>query len=130
MRLTHRSMSKNEHSTATMKNLLQAAGIFCLFAVCPVVVADAKYAWSDVPRIVAISDPHGAYGALVRTLQNAGVLDEQTNWSGGLAHLVITGDLLDRGPDSRQLMTWSCDWRRKPNRPAVGSTYCSAITRS
>lgn len=60
--------------------------------------------WSGVERVVAISDVHGAYGAMTATLQNAGVLDERLAWSGGATHLVITGDLLDRGPDSRKVM--------------------------
>jgi hypothetical protein len=66
--------------------------------------AAQQYTWKDVPRIVAISDPHGAYEAMVRTLVNAEVVDEERNWSGGDSHLVITGDLLDRGADSRKVM--------------------------
>ena len=63
-----------------------------------------QYTWTNVPRIVAISDPHGAYAELVRTLQNADVIDSDRDWSGGDTHLVITGDLMDRGADSRKVM--------------------------
>ena len=63
-----------------------------------------EWRWSDVPRVVAISDVHGAYDAMVKTLQNADVLGDDLLWSGGATHLVVTGDLLDRGPDSRQAM--------------------------
>ena len=63
-----------------------------------------QYRWTGVPRVVAMSDPHGAYDAMVRTLTNAGVIDETLAWSGGDTHLVITGDLLDRGADSRKIM--------------------------
>jgi hypothetical protein len=63
-----------------------------------------QWRWTDVPRVVAISDVHGAYDAMVRTLQNADVLGDDLLWSGGATHLVVTGDLLDRGPDSRQAM--------------------------
>ena len=66
--------------------------------------AAQQYTWTDVPRIVAISDPHGAYQAMVRTLINAEVVDEEGNWSGGDTHLVVTGDLMDRGADSRKVM--------------------------
>jgi len=55
-------------------------------------------------RIVAISDIHGAFSAMVETLQQADVIDERTSWSGGQAHLVIVGDILDRGPKSRAAM--------------------------
>ncbi|MDJ0712557.1 MAG: metallophosphoesterase [Woeseiaceae bacterium] len=57
-----------------------------------------------VGRVVAISDVHGAYDAMVATLQNVEVLDDDLNWVGGATHLVIVGDLLDRGPRSRDAM--------------------------
>jgi len=63
-----------------------------------------EWHFSGVDRIVAISDIHGAYGAMVKTLQAADVIDEDLAWSGGKTHLVITGDLLDRGPGSRRVM--------------------------
>ena len=60
--------------------------------------------FSDVDRIVALSDIHGAYDALISTFQEAGVIDDSLAWSGGNTHLVITGDLVDRGADSRRVM--------------------------
>lgn len=63
-----------------------------------------SWRYSDVDRIVALSDIHGAHDALVTTLQNAGVLDDKLDWSGGGTHLVIAGDLVDRGADSRRVM--------------------------
>jgi hypothetical protein len=63
-----------------------------------------EWHFSDVDRIVAVSDIHGAYGALVATLQNANVIGDSLVWSGGKTHLVIAGDLLDRGPESRRVM--------------------------
>ena len=58
----------------------------------------------DAERVVAISDVHGAYDAMVTTLQNVGVIDSELAWSGGKTRLVIVGDLLDRGPRSRDAM--------------------------
>lgn len=66
--------------------------------------AAQQYTWTNVPRIVAVSDPHGAYDAMVRTLINAEVIDNEHNWAGGYTHLVVTGDLMDRGDDSRKIM--------------------------
>ena len=63
-----------------------------------------EWHFSDVERIVAVSDIHGAYDALIETLQVADVIDEDLTWSGGKTHFVVTGDLLDRGPDSRLVM--------------------------
>jgi len=63
-----------------------------------------EWHFSGAERIVAIGDIHGAYDALTTTLQVAGVIDDSLAWSGGRTHLVSTGDLLDRGPDSRLVM--------------------------
>jgi hypothetical protein len=60
--------------------------------------------WEGVGRIVAVGDVHGDYDQLVAVLKTAGLIDDQLNWTGGKAHLVQTGDILDRGPDSRKAM--------------------------
>jgi hypothetical protein len=57
-----------------------------------------------VDRVVAIADIHGAFDAMVETLQRAGVIDGELAWSDGETHLVIVGDILDRGPKSRDAM--------------------------
>jgi hypothetical protein len=41
---------------------------------------------------------------MVATLQRSGVLDSDLAWSGEDTHLVIVGDILDRGPESRAAM--------------------------
>ena len=63
-----------------------------------------EWSYADVERVVAVADVHGAYQPMVRTLTNAGIVDADLAWSGGAAHLVIVGDILDRGPDSRDVM--------------------------
>jgi hypothetical protein len=63
-----------------------------------------EWHYSNVDRIVAVGDIHGAYDALVKTLQAADVIDSRLTWSGEKTHLVFTGDLLDRGAKSRQVM--------------------------
>ena len=63
-----------------------------------------EWQFDNVERVVAVADIHGAYGPMVKALQKAEVVSEDLSWSGGKAHLVIVGDILDRGPDSRQAM--------------------------
>jgi hypothetical protein len=58
----------------------------------------------DAPRVVAVGDVHGSHGNLVAVLRLAGILDAKDKWSGGKAHLVQTGDLLDRGKDTREVL--------------------------
>jgi hypothetical protein len=75
-----------------------------LLLLLPVVAYAGPWQFEDVERVVAISDIHGAYEPMVATLQNAGVVDADRNWSGGSSHLVIVGDILDRGADSKDAM--------------------------
>ena len=51
----------------------------------------------DVSRIFAVSDVHGEYDALTGLLVKAGVVDQSLAWSWGKGHLVILGDVFDRG---------------------------------
>jgi hypothetical protein len=61
-------------------------------------------AWTGVDRVVAIGDVHGDYDQLVSVLRSASLIDESGTWTGGKAHLVQTGDIPDRGPDSRKAL--------------------------
>lgn len=49
-------------------------------------------------RIVALSDIHGQYELMVRLLRANGVIDGKDRWRLGRDHLVIAGDVFDRGP--------------------------------
>jgi hypothetical protein len=55
-------------------------------------------------RVVAIGDVHGDFDALVAILQKAGLIGQSRHWSGSNTTLVQTGDLLDRGPKSREVL--------------------------
>lgn len=63
-----------------------------------------QHTWKGVERIVAVGDVHGDYGQLVKILRYVRVINKNGKWIGGKAHLVQTGDVLDRGPDSRKVM--------------------------
>src|ERR1044071_6775839 len=60
--------------------------------------------WSKVERVIAFGDVHGAYDDLIQLLRAAGVVDAELHWAAGTAHVVSTGDLIDRGPGSRQVL--------------------------
>ena len=55
-------------------------------------------------RVVAIGDVHGAFDNFVTILREAGLVGNNRRWSGGKAVLVQTGDVLDRGPDSKKVL--------------------------
>jgi hypothetical protein len=48
-------------------------------------------------KLAAISDIHGQYGSMKQLLSAHGIIDAQLNWSFGDGHLVIAGDVVDRG---------------------------------
>lgn len=62
------------------------------------------YRWENVGRIVAIGDLHGDYRSYLAVLQAAGVVDQGGRWIAGDTHLVQTGDIADRGPDTHRII--------------------------
>ncbi len=64
----------------------------------------ADHAWEGVERIVAVGDVHGDYEQFAAVLRSAGVIDDDGDWTGGKTHLVQTGDVPDRGPDTRKIL--------------------------
>lgn len=57
-----------------------------------------------VDKVFAIGDIHGDLDALLRILLGLNLVDDQGNWRGASAKLVMMGDLVDRGPDSFSVM--------------------------
>lgn len=53
--------------------------------------------FSDVDRVFAVSDIHGEYRALIDLLRGAGIIDDDLSWAWGDGHLVVNGDVFDRG---------------------------------
>jgi hypothetical protein len=64
----------------------------------------AQDSFKNVERIVAVGDVHGGFDEMVTILRGAKVIDDSNKWIAGKTHLVQTGDILDRGPDSRKVM--------------------------
>ena len=64
----------------------------------------AQDTYTGVDRIVAVGDVHGDFVQFLTVLRQAAVIDAKNNWIGGKTHLVQTGDVLDRGPESRKAM--------------------------
>ncbi|MGB0837417.1 MAG: metallophosphoesterase [Flavobacteriaceae bacterium] len=57
-----------------------------------------KSVYEKVKKVVALSDIHGQYDLAVALLQNNKIIDKDLNWNFGKGHLVIVGDIFDRGP--------------------------------
>lgn len=60
--------------------------------------------FSEVDSIAVMSDIHGQYEAARKLLINAKVMDEDHQWTYGKGHLVIVGDIFDRGPAVNEVL--------------------------
>lgn len=81
--------------------------VLAAFAVAATSVAHAAapaYRFTDIDRVVAVGDVHGAFDRLASVLQGTGIIDDSLAWRGGTSHLVFTGDLVDRGDDGRKVL--------------------------
>lgn len=59
---------------------------------------DPKVSFTGIDSIAVLSDIHGQYNAARKLLINVGVINEANTWTYGKGHLVIVGDVFDRGP--------------------------------
>jgi hypothetical protein len=64
-------------------------------------------------RVVAVGDVHGAFTEFVTILQRTGLVDGKRRWSGGSATFVQIGDLLDRGPRTRECLDLVMDLEKQ-----------------
>ena len=60
--------------------------------------------YQDGEAILAISDIESAYKTLRNFLQAHRVIDAKLNWTFGKGHLVLLGDMTDRGPSTTQVL--------------------------
>jgi hypothetical protein len=70
--------------------------------------------------LVAVADLHGDLENAERSLRLAGVLDATGHWSGGQRNLVQTGDVVDRGPHSIDLLRLL--WRLREEAETAGGS--------
>ena len=56
-----------------------------------------KSTFNNINKIAVLSDIHGQYELLNTILKNNNIIDEKENWIFGKGHLVINGDIFDRG---------------------------------
>ncbi len=61
-------------------------------------------AYTGVDSIFVMGDVHGQFDTLFAVLRNARIIDPRGRWTGGRAHLVVLGDMMDRGPDVTRLL--------------------------
>lgn len=60
-----------------------------------------RYEYPQAPRVVAVGDIHGDPHALISILLGMDLMDAEGRWTGGNAVLVLVGDIVGKGDDSR-----------------------------
>lgn len=55
-------------------------------------------------KLLAVSDPHGHFVPLVNLLRAHRVIDDRNRWTFGQGHLVVVGDVFDRGPKMTEIL--------------------------
>lgn len=75
-------------------------GLFA-FSVCASLASASE---TTAPKIIAMGDMHGDYNAYESLMLQSSLMDADGNWSGGSAIFVQTGDIPDRGPDTRKII--------------------------
>lgn len=69
-------------------------------------------------KIIAIGDLHGDYGSYMELLAQARLIDKRGKWAGGETIFVQTGDVADRGPDSRKLSNICKNYKNRHEKKA------------
>ena len=67
----------------------------------PVKRPDWNYRQPD--KVFVMSDPHGRLDCVISLLQGNGIIDKEYRWNFGKNHLMVIGDIFDRGKDVPQI---------------------------
>jgi hypothetical protein len=59
--------------------------------------ANYRQSYRKIDSIGVIADIHGEYNVYINLLKTNGIIDENLNWIFGKGHLVVLGDIFDRG---------------------------------
>lgn len=62
-------------------------------------IEQPKSLYSMPKKLFVCSDPHGRMDCFLSLLQGNGIVDKDLNWAYGKNHLMIIGDVFDRGDD-------------------------------
>lgn len=60
--------------------------------------------FDDGTPLLVLADTHGEYDILVSLLRRQAIIGSDLGWAFGRGHLVVTGDMLDRGPHQLEIL--------------------------
>jgi len=79
------------------KLLIEPEGVAGSYEVSDEMPKIPEAVFRDVEKIFSLSDIHGQHQKFVEILTNNNVIDAEQNWIFGKGHLVVNGDVFDRG---------------------------------
>lgn len=97
--------TKFSNKTTLVKKIIDSRDLPSYVGLCPDAntyrpgsrASGSPHAYDGVRKILAIGDLHGEYDGFAKLLFNTGVIDGELNWHWGNGHVVICGDVFDRG---------------------------------
>ena len=89
---------------ASARTSLERTIRIALFALAAMLSLTPACAAKGPERIVAVGDLHGDYAAWLDIARAAGIVDANGHWAAGRTTLVQLGDIVDREPDSLQII--------------------------
>jgi len=78
--------------------------------------------YSKVDSIGIIGDIHGEYKTYLELLKSMGIIDKELNWKFGKGHLLVTGDVFDRGDKVTEVL-WHLFGLEKQAEDAGGEVH-------
>ena len=81
-----------------------------------------KSYYKNVSKIVCISDIHGQYDLALNILKNNKIIDDNLKWNFGDGHMVIVGDIFDRGDKVTELL-WFVYYLEEQAKKAGGKVH-------
>lgn len=68
------------------------------------IYSPSKAEFKNIKKIAVLSDIHGKYELAIKLLKANKIIDEKLNWKFGKGHLVIVGDIFDRGEKVNEML--------------------------
>lgn len=66
-------------------------------------VSRPEWRYPQADKVFVMSDPHGRLDCVISLLQGNNIIDKDYQWSFGSNHLMVIGDIFDRGEDVPQI---------------------------
>ena len=76
-------------------------------------LANESSVYTTSEKVYSVGDLHGDLDSFRKALLAVRIIDKHDNWTADKAHLVLVGDLVDRGPETRKLMEYVMDLENK-----------------